>query len=1012
MRYRKLSLRIVLGSMGFFLFSQSSSAQAIDSAKISKKEKDSISNANALDEVVVTALGRTQSRAKVGYSTATFNTNQINKNSPIGVLDGIAGKVAGADISNIGGATSSTKVVLRGYGAISGGDNQPLYVIDGVPFQGNSSAGNASGSADYGSGISSVNPADIESVTILKGTAATALYGSQAKNGAIMITTKSGKAGKLKVEYFGTYDFSKVGKLPDMQDQFGQGWGGEFVLPENGSWGPRLDGKMRPWGSIVDNSQLVKPFSFVKNNIRDFYQTGKEFNNNVSVSGGNEHNQIYFSYGNLYNDGPIPTKVDYLQRNTFSLRTNTEYGNFKAGFSFNYTNRKVNIPSTGQSDNGNGGVFQSLLQIPVDIPIKDFAAYNNKFFNVDNYFTPYAANPYYGLNENGNTQNSDRFFGSIDLSYAFTKHFSVQWRTGGDFFNARTFEWAQPNKPSTGSWNDGGNTEGAVRAPAYGGVYQGSSYLGTINSDLILKYNQDITPDFNLDVIAGGNYYQLTQRTESASVTSLTIPGFFNLSNSTQQPTAVDFNSRNRRKGLYGQVTLGYKEQLFLTGNVRNDWSSTLPQGSNSFFYPGASLSWLASRTFDLSNTPISYLKLRAAYGKTGSDPSAYQTAQTLVASNVNLGYGALTSPFNGVSAFGISNQLANANLTPIFTKEFETGFEAKFLHDRIGLDATYYDKRTKGQVFAVPIDPATGYTTLVQNLGTVRNRGIELTLNATPIRTKDFSWNTTYTYTKNWNKVLELTGGTPNPLLASSYDAELRAVVGKSVASVYAPIPQLSPDGKVVVNAAGLPQVNTTPDSSNYGMTKGYYGQALYDYMMGWTNTFSYKNVSLSFSLDFRYGGVMYSQTADMVLFDGNSKATLYNDRKPFVVPNSVVQNSDGSYSENTTVIGTSDYYKYFYPTTNPGSAYSQRIFDRSFLKLRDINLAYNLPSTVSDALKLSNLSVAVFAKNILLWTPKSNIFVDPEATNLGNDLTGQLGEFANAPLFKQFGVTLRASF
>lgn len=1008
---KKVKSSLLLG-ISALLFAQSAFGQVKDSTKLTRKEKDSVEASKALDEVVVTALGRTQSKAKVGYATATFGNAQINRVAPIGVLDGIAGKVAGADISNIGGASASTKVVLRGYGAISGGDNQPLYVIDGVPFQGNSSAGNASGNADYGSGISSVNPADIESVTILKGTAATALYGSQAKNGAIMITTKSGKAGKLKVEYFGTYNFSKVGKLPDMQDQYGQGWGGEFILSENGSWGPKLDGQMRPWGSIVDHSQLVKPFSFVKNNIRDFYQTGKEANNNVSISGGTENNQIYFSYGNLYSDGPIPTKVDYLQRNTFTLRTNSQYGGFNAKFSFNYTNRKVNIPSTGQSVGGNGGVFQSLLQIPVDIPIKDFAAYKNKFFNVDNYFSPFSANPYYGLNENGNTQSSDRFFGSADLSYAFSKHFSVQWRTGGDFFNARTFEWAQPNNPTAGSWNGGGNVEGAVRAPAFGSVYQGSSYLGTINSDLILKYNQSITPDLNLEVLGGGNYYQLTQRTQSASVTNLTIPGFFNLSNSTQQPTAVDFNSRNRRKGLYGQVSLGYKEQLFFTGNVRNDWSSTLPQGANSFFYPGASLSWLASRTLDLSNTPISYLKLRAAYGKTGSDPLPFQTAQTLVASNVNLGYGSLTSPFNGVSAFGIANQLANSKLTPIFTKEFETGLEIQFLKNRIGLDATYYDKRTKGQVFAVPIDPATGYTSLVQNLGTVRNRGIELTLNANPIRSNDFSWTMTYTFSKNWNKVLELTGGAPNPLLTTAYDAELRAVVGKSVASIYAPIPQKTADGKIIVDATGMPLLNKTPDTTDFNATKGYYGQALYSYMMGWTNTFSYKNFTFNFSLDFRYGGKMYSQTADMVLFDGNGKATLYNDRKPFIVPNTVVANGDGTYSPNTTAISTSDYYKYFYPTTNPATSYSQRIIDRSFLKLRDINLSYNLPSSLSSSLKLSNLSVAVFAKNLLLWTPKSNIYVDPEATNLGNDLNGQLGEFANAPLFKQFGVSLRATF
>ncbi len=981
-------------------------------------------SSKVLSEVVITALGQSTSKAKVGYSTTTINASALTKDAPVGLLDGVAGKVPGVDISDIGGPGASTKVVMRGYGVISGGNNQPLFVIDGVPmsnaqFQNNSSA---TSGTDFGDGMNDINPNDVESITILKGTAASSLYGGLAKNGVVMITTKRGRAGKLKVEYNGSANFSTVGKLPDYQSEFGQGWAGVFVLDENGSWGPRLDGKDRLWGSVVDNSQLIKPFSFIKNNLRDFYNTGGEINNSVSLSGGSDITRFYLSYGNVTSNGVIPTKTDYLARNTFSLKTNSNFNKFSVNTFVNYINQKLNVPSTGQSSSSGGGVFQSLLQIPVDLPIKDFADYTNKFFNVDNYFTPYAENPYYGLHENGNRQTLDRVLGNIDLGYKFTNDLSANFRIGGDFTNARTIGWNQPNAPSPGSWNAGANPEGGIKTMDVGSVSQGSDYYGIINSDLILKYNKDFGNDFNLEALVGGNYYETDQRSESASITNLVVPGFFNLSNTSLPPTTSDNSYQRRRVGAYAQATLSYKSQLFLTGNMRNDWSSTLPINNNSIFYPGANISWLASQNFT-SNRTISYLKLRAAYGQTGSDPNPYQVLAGLGSGNIGLGFGSLTFPFNGVSGFGVSNTIGNPNLKPIFTNELELGTDIRFLNDRIGLDVAYYDKVTKGQIFTVPIAPSTGYTSLVENLGTISNKGVELALTLKPFEGKNFSWTMVFTYTKNNNKVESLTGSSPNPLLTSAYDAELRAVVGKSVASVYAPVPQKTPDGKVVVDpTTGYPALNQTPLDAN-GMTKAYYGSGLYNYTMGLVNTLTYKNFQLNFSFDLRMGGVMYSETADLTLFTGNSIATTYNDRRPFIVPNSVNGTIDSkgdvtNIVENTTFVGATgngqsdNTWGYYYPSQNQGSSYQWRIFDRSFLKLRDINLSYSLPRSLAEKMKLNSLSLGVYGKNFLLWTPKANVYVDPEATNLGNDLSGLLGEFASAPISKNFGVILKAVF
>jgi len=962
---------------------------------------------NMMEAVVVTALGQTTRKAKIGYSTTTFNSQQINQAAPVSALNGLSGKIAGAEISNVGGPGSSTKVVLRGYGVISGGNNQPLYVIDGVPLT--DARFGSNNNTDFGNSANDINPNDIESISILHGTAAASLYGSAARNGAIMITTKRGKSGKLHVEYAGSVNFSEAGKLPTLQDQFGQGWGGVFVLGENGSWGPKLDGKVRAWGSIVDNSQLIKPFSFIKDNIRKFYNTGIEYNNTVALSGGNATTTFYFSYGNVESDGILPTNSDYLGRNTLALRTNSKFNSFTINTSFNYINKKVNAPFTGQGGSDGSSLFEDILQIPVDLPIHDFRDYKNKFFDVNSYFTPYAENPYYVLHENLNTQNSDRFFGNIDMNYAFTSDFAAQLRVGADVENARTFGYKAINAPAPGSWNAGGNTEGASRAKDVGSVSERNDYIGSINGDFILKYNHDITNDFSLDALAGVNYFQADTKAVTAGITNLLIPGFYNLSNSTIKPTTADAKSRRRLIGVYAQATLGYKKQLYLTLNARNDWSSTLPINHNHFFYPGANASWVASQTFDMSNSPVSYLKFRAGYGKTGFDAQPYQLYPVLVVGNVGLPFGSITFPFNGVSSFLIQNSIANSALEPVLTTEAEVGMEIRFFDNRIGLDAALYDKRTNGQIFNVPIAPSSGYTSLVQNLGLVSNKGIELAFDARLVNTKNFDWNINYNFSKNWNKVENLTGGPKNVILNTAYDAELDAFPGKSVFGLYAPVPEYTTDGKIIVNASsGVPVV---------AQDKGYYGDAENDYRMGFTNNITFKGVTLNFTFDYRQGGVMYSGTADLLNFVGNAIPTTYNDRRPFIIPNSVVQkgtdtNGKPIYGENTTAITESTYDSYWYPTSNLALTYQQRIIDRSFLKLREVSLSYRLPQKWASKIGSSNLSLTVYGRNFLLWTPESNPYIDPEASNLGNDLTSQLGEFRTAPTSKNFGVALKASF
>jgi TonB-linked SusC/RagA family outer membrane protein len=976
----------------------------------------------SLNEVVVVALGQTKSKAKVGYATSTFNSDVINKVSPVSMLDGLEGKVAGADISTVGGTPgSSVKVVLRGFGVIGGGNNQPLYVIDGIPLSDASiSVGGAGGNGpaltDYGNGMTDVNPNDIESITVLKGTSASSLYGSVAKNGAIIITTKKGKSGKVKVELASSYNFSQVGKLPDYQKEFGQGWGGVSDIGQNGSWGPALNGKMTPWGATVDNSQLVKPFSFINNNLRDFYDVGTEANNTLSVSGGNEKTNFYFSYGNVTSNGILPGDFDKLQRNNFALRVNSTYNNFSIGVSLNYINRHLTTPAKFSLGGLGNDLFNNILQIPTDIPIKDLSLYTNKFFNVDNYFTPFAENPYYDLTQNGSESNSDRVFGKVDMSYKFDPFLTAEFRIGGDFTTARTSIWNAVNIPTAGSWNSGNNVDGSARAPDFGSYQEQTDRNSLIDADFLLKYTRDLNSSFNLDVLAGVNYYQSQISNLTAAIQGLTIPFFYNLGNSNSPPTSSNTSFEKRLVGVYATATLGYKDQVFLTVNARNDWSSTLPINNNAFFYPGANLSWLASQTFDMKNSSVSLLKFRVAYGETGADALPYLIYPTITQGNIpattGMPYGTITFPIAGINGFTISPSIGNLDLKPIITKELELGMEAKFIDNRIGVDLALYNKETDGQIFNVPISPSSGYSGLIENVGVVDNRGIELALNGTPVRTKDFNWSINFTFTKNESKVVSLSNGLNKIQIGNdglTGGMEFDLFPGKPVGVYYSPAAVYTADKKIVVDAnTGFPVV--APDKTDIGTSER-------NYSMGLVNTFTYKNWSFGFSLDFREGGKFYSSTADLMMFTGNAAITTYNDRKPFIIPNSVNQvpgtDAKPEYTENKTFIAQGVFDSYFYTNNNKPLAYPMRLIDKSFLKLRDVTLSYTLPAKWATPIHASSLVVSAYGRNFILWLPKGNAYIDPEVSNLGNDLQSEFGEYSpTGPTTVQYGLSLKASF
>lgn len=976
-----------------------------------------VSDNKSLNEVVVTALGITKSSRSTGYATAKVSGEEINRAAPINLASGLQGKIAGVDVSMTSGQPGgSSKVIVRGFASISG-NNQPLFVVDGVPVNNTrpgaasplNSAGDLEENYDFGNAMNDINPNDMESVTVLKGAAASSLYGSRASNGVILITTKKGKAGAFKTEFSSSAAITNISIVPELQGLFGQGFQRQNYIAENGSWGAKFDGQIREWGSEVDGERQKKPFSALKNSFRDAYDSGAEYNNTIAFSGGNERATFRFSYGNVTSDGILPGANDTYKRNSLSLNGSTVYKGLSLSAALNYIGKNTRAVQTGQANAGVGSSFyEDILQIPVEFPIKNFEDYKNKFYDVDGFYSPFTQNPYYSVFENGSRFKSNRVYGNVDLKLKATDWLSFQFQQGIDINNITDKIWNAKNAPTPGSWSGGGNDEGIVRQESVGNVIEGSEKYDEYDAKLNGLFNKQIGADFELNGLVGLNFNSRGTRALYASVEGLSIPGFYQLDNSGNFPTTTEITTERRLLGLYGSATVGYRNLAFFTLNARNDWSSTLPVVNRSYFYPGANFSFILSQVTDLSAAKISLLKLRAAYGKTGSDTDPYSLLNTLSKTKVPLSYGYIQFPVDGVAGYTLSNTLRNENLRPEISTETEVGGEIQFFGGRLGLDFSYYNRVTNDQILPIVSAPSTGVNFRIVNFGKVRNRGVELAVNAEPLKTDALNWNLTYTFTRNRNKVLELPDGLNKLSLYSVYDAQFVAKVGAPLGQFEAPVPVYDPEGHIVVSGNGFALV--APNNAVYG-------DAQRDFIMGLSNRISYKNLTLAFTLDYKKGGLFYSGTADLLNFVGNSVNTLYNDRRPFIIPNSVsrIIDADGKvtgYRENTKAITEDIFFAYYYSDLGKALSYKDRILDKTYLKIRDVTLTYSLPQSLSRKIKADQAKITIYGRNLYTWLPKRNTYIDPEVSNIGNDLLSEFGEFRTGPSTRSFGLSLNLTF
>lgn len=965
-------------------------------------------DAEMLDEVVVTAMGIKRSEKSLGFAASSVKGDAIASKRTNDIMSSLSGKVAGVQISNTSSDPgASNSVIIRGVSSLSG-NNQPLYVVDGVPL--NNSAVNTSDGLnngyDFGNGANAVNPDDVESMTILKGAAATALYGNRASGGVVLITTKSGKQHKkgLGVEYNGGIQWETLLRIPQLQNEFGMGWYGDHTELENGSWGPRFDGSMQLWGNVYNNSQKMKPFVAQENNVKDFFDTGFRYNNSVSFNGATDKSNYYVSLSQISDDGMIPTDADSYDKYTFSARGSHKVGNLTFSSSLNYAYQKNSFVTTGQ---GTTTMYNSIMQTPRDISIISLKDLDDPFNEPGYYYTPYGVtNPYYVLENYENNYESDRFYGKFQLDYDFLKYFKFTYRFGLDNTTGH-HNMGKPNLSAmyanTPNWS--GNLDSET-----GEVYQQTTRRREINQDLLLSFNMPVS-DFNISALAGFNGNERKVSYIESTVTNLTIPTWYDLGNSSEIPTVNQYQALRRLMGVFGQAEVSWKDMLYLTLTARNDWSSTLPKENRSFFYPGVTGSFIFSELLneDLKKI-ITFGKLRAAWGKTGNDADPYMTSPVYAQGSANSsGWGTSSFPFSkvGVNAYSVGNVLGSSNLSPEMTTEAEVGLNMAFFNNRISFDVAYYNRNTDKQIFSLSMDPASGYTAQNMNLGKVRNRGVELLVSVTPIQTKDFRWDLTWNWTKNWSKVIDLPDelGGSSTIWGFSGGTGLYAIEGEELGVFKAVVPERDSNGNIVVNSStGLP----------VEAAEQIVGSMNYKYQTGLSTTLTYKGISLSADLDVRKGGVMYSRTKSISYFTGNAIQTAYNDRNPFIIPNSVnkITAADGSvsYVENSTALNATQIYNYW---NNGGEDLASGfLVDKSYVKLRSVVLSWELPSKWLAKTPLSGIRLSAFGNNLFVWTPSDNTFMDPEMTSFGNDLEGNFGEYSANPSSRKFGFNVMVKF
>lgn len=981
-----------------------------------------VSDETQLEEIVVTANAIKRDKRSLGYSAPVVKSEELLEGRNSSVLNSLSGKVAGVNVtsgSNTPG--SSSRVVLRGGSSISG-NNQALMVVDGTPIDNSSIVGGASNlaSVDFGNRGNDLNPDDIESITVLKGPAAAALYGSRASNGALIITTKKGVkgAGKTEITFNSTNTFSSVLKLPELQNEYGQGAtnrDGSYDddARENWSWGAPFTGENKEWGQSIGGVRLSKPYSAVKNNVSDFFETGFASANNLSLSGGGEKSTFFLSLNSLNSDGIYPTSKD--DHNKYGVRFNasTEFSNkFNAGISLNYSQINSNNVGGGQ---GNSSVYNNLLQTPRDMPMTDFSDLSNPYFGYgytdangvahnDEYgfYGAYSMNPYWVLENYNNYNKVNRLTGNFNVGYKPFEWLDFTERVGLDTYT--DVRRTEAPRFSFIPADDAGNYSAKGNVQTDNGQYRiDDMKVNEIVHDFMVTATHTFNDDWSGSLMVGNNIrqrYATTNFTATNSSGGLIFPGLYNLTNSNGPLDLIeDTWSKRRLVGVYGDLNVSFRDMVYLNATARNDWSSTLPKANNSFFYPSVSGSFVFSELFDASSkikSIINYGKLRANWARVGNDTDPYQLLTSFAAANIAAGFGSTKFPFGDVSALMSGSTIGNTELKPEITTSFEVGTELGLLNNRLSVDFSYYKNNSKDQILRIEIPNSTGYGFSLVNAGKIENHGVELALRGTPIKTNNFTWELYGTYTKNDSKVVELLPGVDQVSLGGFSGMSSVAAVGRPYGEFYSVRNARDEQGRVIIDpTSGLPVT---------GEKAEYLGTYNPDFQASWGTNVRYKNWSLGAMFDMKHGGVFYSRTKDITAFVGTSAET-GGERLNVLFPNSVYDDGNGNYVENTEY--TYNKQDYFPSRLLAGD----NIVDASYVKLRSMNVSYKFTRDQLERLPFGDVTVGLFGNNLFIWTPSANKYADPEVNSAGaGNLQGF--DFSAQPSIRSYGFNVKVSF
>lgn len=978
-----------------------------------------------LDEVVVSALGVERNSRDVSYANQTVSSEDLNSSPNKNALEALRGKAAGVRITTGSGSVgASNRIVLRGENSF-GGNNNALIVIDGVPIDNSASSSNSrtnalsnaasGGYADFGNRFNDYNPEDIESITILKGPSATSLYGSRGASGVVMITTKKGTSdGDFEIGYNGTYSVQSAYVLLKRQDKYGQGFGIPFASEpsrdsgENWSWGPAFDGVVRPWTSPVDADgdgdyeYLSRPYNAVTNQLENFFNTGTTMTNSVNLAGSKGGFNYYASYGNTTQDG-ILDNTSY-NRNAFKFSAGTKlFDKLTTNFSVNYSIIDQQTAKEGSRPFEGQNAYSNAIQSPVNIPLNELRDYNSPFHNFDGYYGSYTVNPYFILNENTNSGNINNLLANLSLKYDLMDNLSVSARLGANNVTTDILSIVPQY-----AYNDHYIWNGDLIATPRGGRDSNGGQVSelrrsakTYDITLLADYRVNLTSDISLNLTPGVNRYEIQEKDlQSNTVGGIVIPDFYHLSNSVNTPTTSQYILRRRIIGAFTTARFGWQDKVFLEYSARNDWSSTLPKGANSFFYQAFGASAVMSDIFDFQDSPVNFFKLRASYGTTGKDAAAYRTSSTFLINptiqNLNQNH-TLEFPHNNQAGATVSDRIGNSTLKPEKTTTLEFGTDVAFLDDRINLSYTYYKSDSKNQIVAQTVSPSTGFTSVVKNIGGIQNKGHEITLGIKPIigGSNGFNLSFDFAYAKNTNTVTSVDpeAGIDEFVVETWFGGSVAqvAAVGRPYGTFKALVDKTDANGNVVVDASGLPLAS---DEAQF------LGSFQPDWTGGLVTTIGYKGVSLGAVLDIKQGGQFLSYTKDLTEFNGTALTTDIGDRTAFVVPNTV----DTEGNPNTIEVAPYDYIR--------NRQNGDHLIDASYMKLREITLKYGLPKSLINKLPFKSASIGVFAQNVKFWLPEENTFADPEINGPALSGNGTGVETTQTPPARSFGMNLSFKF